>query len=102
MFQFYSKFHGFTVWTGQKKIKFSKGIYNTAEPSVAEFLRKQKECSEIIKPVAVVPVEPPTEKPADEPVAPTVEKPAEKSAKKSAPAAAKPAPAVEKPAEPGK
>jgi hypothetical protein len=47
---FNSRWLGYTVWNGRQKIKFSKGRYETNDPSVAAFLRKDKECKEVEEP----------------------------------------------------
>jgi hypothetical protein len=86
-FRFRSRWFGFTVWHGSRKIKFSKGFYETAEPVVADFLRKQKEVTEISDtPVAGAFVAPAAAEPEPVPVALEPEqKPAETTDKPAKP-----------------
>ena len=49
--KFYAKNAGQAFWLGNKKVKFVKGFYSTSEQQVIDFLRKQKDCSEIVAPV---------------------------------------------------
>lgn len=78
-FRFRSRWLGLTKWIGNKKIKFSKGFYETTEPNVADFLRKQKECVEITETPAA-PVAPPVAPPAEQQEsAETTDKPAKPS-----------------------
>ena len=73
MFTFQSQFASFTVWHGSKKLRFKLGMFFTEDASIAEFLRKQRECVEIKK---SIPNAQPTK------VQEIVEKPAKKVASK--------------------
>jgi len=48
MFNFKSPFHSFVVWMGNTKLLFKRGMFHTEDQKVADFLRKQKECSEVL------------------------------------------------------
>lgn len=49
VYRFTSNFLGFTVWVGEKKVRFVRGIYETTSEKIAEALRKHKECTEVTK-----------------------------------------------------
>lgn len=60
VYRFTSRWLGFTLWVGSKKVRFNRGIYETADVKVAEALRKHSECTE------VTPKAEPAEAPAKE------------------------------------
>jgi hypothetical protein len=45
MTRFIARYAGQAFWLGKTKIKFRKGIYQTDNPEIIAFLKKQRECT---------------------------------------------------------